>query len=160
MEPRSKIHVDPRVEPERSAYTPDDGNLMALLRDLRDETTTLLRQEVALAKAELSEKMSRMAKHTTSMAVGGVMALGAFGLLLLGITRLLAIGLISAGMSEPVTHWLAPLIVAAVVGLIGIAVLMKGKKALTNEGLAPEKTMETLKEDKDWAKNRMNKVTA
>jgi hypothetical protein len=133
---------------------------MALLRDLRDETTTLLRQEVALAKAELSEKTSRMAKHTTSIAIGGVMALGAFGLLLLAITRLVAIGLISAGVTEAMTVWLAPLIVAAVVGLIGIALLLKGKKALTNEGLAPEKTMETLREDKDWAKNRMNKVTA
>lgn len=160
METRSNIHVGPRVEQERSEFGREDGNLMALLRELRDDTTTLLRQEVALTKAELSEKTSRMAKHTTSIAVGGVMALGAFGLLLLGITRLVAVGLISAGVAEGVTLWLAPLIVAAIVGMIGVALLMKGKKALANEGLAPEKTMETLREDKDWAKNRMNKATA
>jgi hypothetical protein len=152
---RTQMEQDPTLEQRRT-----NGNLISLLRELRDETTTLLRQEVSLAKAELSEKTSRLSKNATLMAVGAVFALGAFGLLLLAIRDLVVVGLVAAGMTAAVTAWLAPLIVAAVVGLIGLALLMKGKKALLREGLAPEKTMETLRADKEWAKHRLNKAAA
>lgn len=152
---RTQMEQDPALAQGRA-----NGNLISLVRELRDETTTLLRQEVSLAKAELSEKTSRLSKNATLIAVGAVFALGAFGLLLLAVTDLVALGLIAAGVTEAVTVWLAPLIVAAVVGIIGLALLMKGKNALSREGLAPEKTMKTLREDKDWAKHRLNKAAA
>lgn len=141
-------------------YQTTNGNsLTTLIRELRDETITLVRQEVALAKAELTEKVSRLTRNAVSLALGGVLALGAFGLLLLALRDLLGVGLVAMGVSQAVAIWLSPLILAIVIGGIGAALIVKAKNAMAAEGIAPQKTIETLREDKDWAKNRLQKTT-
>lgn len=143
-----------RVATPPTTTTQHDHSLSALIRELRDETTTLLRQEVALAKAEMSEKTSRLTRNFIYIALGGVIAYAALVVLLIAVRDLLMVALVNAGFALGTALWLAPLIVGVVVGIIGWAMIAKGKKALSQEGLAPEKTMESLREDKEWIQHR------
>ena len=135
-----------------------DHSLAGLIRELRDETTTLVRQEVKLAKAEMSEKTSRLARNALYVALGGLIAYSALVVLLLAVRDLLTVALVNAGVSSDVALWLSPLIVGVVVGLVGWAMIVKGKKALANGGLAPSKTLETLRDDKEWAKQKLQRT--
>ena len=56
-----------------NSETSQPNSIVGLLQTLRDETTTLLRQEVALAKAEVSENISKTGKHAAALAAGGTM---------------------------------------------------------------------------------------
>ena len=71
-----------RVMTNPETHQPSIGTL---LRDLRDETTTLLRQEVALAKAELKENTSRMTSHALQIAIGGFVSYAGVIVLLIGL---------------------------------------------------------------------------
>ena len=71
--------------------SPNPNSIPTLLRDLRDETTTLLRQEVALAKTEMKENVSRMGSHAAQIAIGGFVAYAGIIVLLIGIGHLLGV---------------------------------------------------------------------
>ncbi|RYD84289.1 MAG: phage holin family protein [Verrucomicrobiaceae bacterium] len=75
-------------------------------------------------------------------------------MILLSIAHLIAGLFIREGMNEGTATFLGFLIVGLVVGAIGGALLAKGIKTLKNKSIAPEKTIETLKEDKAWAQRR------
>ena len=77
--------------------TTTEHSLANLIRELRDETMTLMRQEIALAKAELAEKASRMGKKAIFVGVGGALAGAALIFLLLAFRELLFLGLVKAG---------------------------------------------------------------
>lgn len=132
----------------------EERSIGQLLKELRDETTTLLRQEVDLAKAEMSEKASRTGKNLGSLAVGGGVAfLGALALLAAvtyGLTSIL-----NQFMSVGVAIWLAPLIVGLVLAAIGYSLVQKALAALKQESLTPQRTTQTLQENKEWLKARM-----
>ena len=133
----------------------EERSIGQLLKELRDETTTLLRQEVDLAKAEMSEKASRTGKNLGSLAVGGGVAfLGALALLAAVIYGLTSI--LNQFMSVGVAIWLAPLIVGLVLAAIGYSMLQKALAALKQESLTPQRTTQTLQENKEWLKARMH----
>ena len=123
-----------------------DRPLGELLRDLGDEISTLVRQELALARAEIAEK-SRPAVASAGMFGGGaLLGLGAFGAFTAFLIAAIALAL-------PV--WAAALIVAIVYGAIAGVLAMTGKKKLQQAApLALEQTAETVKEDIEWAKTR------
>ena len=123
-----------------------DKPMPALLRELGDEISTLIRQEMALAKAELAEK-SRPAVQSAGMFGGGaLLGLGAFGALTTFLIAALALAL---------PLWAAALIVAIVYGVIAGVLAMTGKKKLQEAApFAPEQTAQTVKEDIEWAKTR------
>lgn len=133
----------------------EERSIGQLLKELRDETTTLLRQEVDLAKTEMSEKASRVGTNLGSLAVGGGVAfLGALALLaavIYGLTSLL-----NQFMSVGVAIWLAPLIVGLVLAAIGYSLVQKALATLRQERLTPIKTTQTLQENKEWLKARMH----
>ena len=132
----------------------EERSIGQLLKELRDETTTLLRQEVELAKTEMSEKASRTGKNLGSLAVGGGVAfLGALALLAAVIYGLTSI--LNQFMSVGVAIWLAPLIVGLVLAAIGYSMLQKALAALKQESLTPRTTTQTLQENKEWLKARM-----
>ncbi|MBA3312360.1 MAG: phage holin family protein [Planctomycetaceae bacterium] len=140
-----------RCPPERM----DDHRSFAdLLKNLRDETTTLVRQEVALAKTEMSEKAAKFGRNAGYMGVGGVLAHAGAIILLLGLSALLYAGLVEAGLSHMTSGWLAPLIVGAVVAIIGYALAQKAINAFKHETLVPEKTVKSLKENQQWLSNK------
>jgi hypothetical protein len=132
------------------------NSIPSLLRDLRDETTTLFRQEVALAKTEMKENVSRMTNHAVQVAVGGFVAYAGIIVLLIGIGHLLGALLIRAGLDAQVAEWLAPSIVGLLIALIGWAMLAKAKNAIANEDLKPKQTIDSLRENKQWAQSKLH----
>ncbi|MEA2562276.1 MAG: hypothetical protein QOH06_3780 [Acidobacteriota bacterium] len=132
----------------------DDRSLGQILRDLRDETSQLLRQEVDLAKTEMSEKMSRLGTNVGSVATGGAV-LFAGALVLLAALTLGLIALFSQFMDRDVAMWLAPLLVGGVLAFIGYGMVKKALQALKQEGIAPQRTTQSLKENKEWLTAKM-----
>lgn len=136
--------------------TEDHRTLGTLLRDLRDETTTLLRQEVALAKTEMSEKAAATGRNVGYLAAGGmVLLLGAI-FLLLAVTCGVYAALTALDLSPYIAGWLAPLIVGAVVAGIGYVLVQKGLTALKHTSPVPEQTKETLQENKRWLEQKVS----
>ncbi len=132
----------------------DDRSLGQILRDLRDETSTLLRQEVDLAKTEISEKAATVGSNLGSVAIGGAVAF-AGALTLLAALTLGLISLMSEFMSRDVAMWLAPLLVGLVLAAVGYSLIKKALEALKQEGIAPKKTTQSLKENKEWLTSKM-----
>jgi putative Mn2+ efflux pump MntP len=132
----------------------EERSIGQLLKELRDETTTLLRQEVDLAKTEMGEKAARVGTNLGALAVGGGVALlGALALLaavVYGLTSLL-----SQFLPVGVAIWLAPLIVGLVLAFLGYGQIQKALATLRQESLTPRKTTQTLQENKEWLKARM-----
>jgi len=123
-----------------------EQSLGELLADLTREITTLVRQEAALAKAEMSQKAARVGKDVAFLAAGGAVAYAG----LLAIVASLIIMLAQAGMP----WWASALLVGVVVAGLGAFLVWKGLNNLKQEDLAPRQTIETLKEDAQWAKTR------
>ena len=149
-ENRMEHRVENRLEPH------DGRSIPALLRELRDETTVLLRQEVALAKTEISEKAARAGRNTAYLAAGGLVAYAGALFLLLAATAGLLIALEAMGLDREITLWLAPLIVGGIVALVGYGLVQKGITALKHESFVPEKTKESVQENKQWLQDKMS----
>jgi hypothetical protein len=132
----------------------EERSLGQILRELRDESSELLRKEVSLAKVEMSEKASRVGANLGSVAVGGAVAFaGALALLaavVFGLTSLF-----EKFMSPGVAVWLAPLLVGIVLAFVGYGMIQKALAALKHESITPTQTTESLKENKEWLKARI-----
>jgi hypothetical protein len=127
----------------------DDRSLGTLLKELRDEGSTLIRQEVALAKTEMGEKVSRLGTDLASVAVGGGVALVGALTLVAGVAYLLAWAL-SFAMSYALALWIAWLALGAVLAIVGYTMLNRGLSDLKRQSPLPEKTVQSLKEDQQW----------
>lgn len=139
----------------RDEKAKDDRSLGQLLKELTSETTTLLKQEVDLAKTEMSEKASRVGTNLGSLAVGGGVAfLGALALLAAAIYGLTSI--LDQFMSLGVAVWLAPLIIGLILAAVGYSLVKKALETLKRESLAPQKTTESLQENKEWLKEKIS----
>lgn len=131
-------------------------SIPGLLRDLRDETTTLLRQEVALAKTELKENATKLSSHAAQMAVGGFVAYAGIIVLLIGLGHLVGALLVRAGLDADVATWLAPTGVGLIVALIGWMMLAKAKSAIAHDDLTPRQTLDSLRANKQWAQGKLH----
>ena len=125
----------------------DNRSLGELFAELAQETSTLVRQEVTLAKVEVSEKASRAARHLGILAAGGALAYAGLLAIIAGVIYLVA-------EIDVVPLWLAALLVGLVVAIVGYLLVRKGLDALKREDFTPRQTMETLKEDQQWAKDQ------
>ena len=123
----------------------DDRSLGELFSELAQETSTLVRQEVNLAKTEMSQKASRAGRHIGVLAAGGAVAYAGLLAILAGVIMLL---------NEVMPLWLAAVLVGLVVAVVGYLLVRRGLEALKREDFAPRQTMETLKEDQQWAKDQ------
>ncbi len=133
-----------------------DLQIPDLLRQLRDDTTTLVREEIALAKSEMSEKLAVASRNAAYLAVGATIASTAVLLLLMGISYLLGQAFLSRGMDPGLAAFLGFLIVAIIVGAISASMILKAVKTLGDGSLKPEKTAQSLREDKQWAQNKLS----
>ena len=117
-----------------------------LVKELSEQTTTLVRKEIELAKAELSQK-GKVAGEGAGMFGGAAVV----GLLALGTLTTMILALLDKAMDL----WVAALIVTVVYGAIAAVLALTGKDRV-KKGMppAPEQTVETVKEDVQWAKNR------
>jgi uncharacterized membrane protein YqjE len=128
--------------------TPDlgDRRIGELLQELSQQTVMLARQEIELAKAELAEKGKRAGAGAGLMGAAGVVGLVAVGALTTAIL---------AALATAMPTWLAALIVALVYAAVAGALALIGKSRVQEAGPpAPEQTVETVKEDVQWAKTR------
>jgi len=125
----------------------EEKSLGDLFSELANETSTLVRQEVALAQTELTQKATRVGKNVGFLAVGG--AIGYAGLLCILASLIL-------GLSIFIPAWVSALIVGVVVAGIAGFLITSALSALKKTNLAPQQTVETLKEDAQWLKNQMS----
>lgn len=117
-----------------------------LVKQLSEQTTTLVRKEIELAKAELSEK-----GKTAGQGAGMFGGAAVVGLLALGALTTMLIALLDKAMDL----WVAALIVTLVYGAIAAVLAMTGKERVKQATpAAPEQTVETVKEDVQWAKSQ------
>jgi hypothetical protein len=123
-----------------------DRSLGELLKRLSQETATLVRQELDLAKAEVAQKgkvAGAGAGLLGAAGVAGLAALGAFTAFLILVLSLL------------MPAWVAALIVTAIYGAIAAFLAIRGKTKIQEaKPPVPEQTVETVKEDVQWAKTR------
>jgi hypothetical protein len=134
--------VDFRDVPMQGA--PEEGpSLGDLFGDLSRDFTTLMRQEVELAKTELREEAAKAGK--AGGMFGGAAVAGYMCLLLLSFAA-------AWGLSEVIPEGFAFLIVAAVYGIAAAVLFMKGRSQMREVRPVPDETVETLKEDVQWAK--------
>jgi uncharacterized membrane protein len=127
---------------------PADRSLAGLLSDLATGTATLLRKEIHLARAELSQKLGEAAVGMVAIAAGAIIAFA--GLLFLLLAAVF-------GLSLVVPDWAAALIVGGGVTLIGLIALLFGRSRLTARSLAPHRTVQSLRDDVAWAKSQLTR---
>ena len=122
-----------------------DRPIGELLKQLSQETTTLVRQELELAKAEMREKAGKAGPGFGMWGAAGVTALLALG----SLTAFLILALDGA-----MPNWLAALIVGLVYAAVAGVLYLRGKRRVEEAGSpVPQKTIETVKEDVEWAKH-------
>jgi hypothetical protein len=117
-----------------------------LLSDLARQFTLLLRQEMALARAEIVGKIGQVGSASGLVAAGGLIAFAGFICLLAAATL---------GLGKVVEMWLAALIVGAVVVVLGAAVALIGRARLRASNLMPLRTVRSLKDDAAWAREQV-----
>ncbi len=122
-----------------------DRSLGELFSDLSQQTADLIRQEIRLAKVELSAKLSDVGRHAMMIGVAMAFGLAAVVTIAAAITLLL----IEVG----VVAWLAAAITAAVMGLTAYLLAQSGMSALRKKSIAPVETIHSLKETTQWLKN-------
>jgi MFS family permease len=123
-----------------------DRPLGDLVKQLADQTSTLVRQEVELAKAEVAQKGQQAGKGAGLLSAAAVIGLLAAGALTAFLIMLL---------DGALANWLAALIVAVVFGAIAAILALQGRNRIRAATPAkPEQTVETVKEDVEWAKTR------
>jgi len=134
--------------------TQPDRSLGELLKELSSESGELLRKEVELAKTEFSEKASRVGADVGAIALGGGMALaGGLALMLAAVYGLTA--LLDTFLPLGVAVWLAPLIVGAILVFMGYGRIKTALDDLKNTSLAPRQTTQSLQENKQWLKAKI-----
>ena len=125
----------------------EDRSVGELFGQLTQDLSLLVRQEAQLAKSEIQVKVSRATRDLVSLAAGGVVALMG-GLALTAAIILLLVDPIG------LKPWLAALIVAVVFGGGGYLMLQGGLRDLKNVDPTPRRTVESIKEDIQIAKER------
>lgn len=116
-----------------------------ILSDIVDRVQQIVRAEVRLARAEIREELGRAKLAAIFMAIAGLAAVMAIGLALLAAVLALA---------TIWPTWAAALAVAAAIGLLAALLWMAGVRRFRSVHLPPQKTVESVKENIQWAKTR------
>ena len=124
----------------------EDQSLGELFGRLASDTSNLVRQEVSLAKVELTQSARETGRNVANLIIGGAIAYAA--LLTIIASAIMLLGRVLPG-------WSAALLVGLLIA--GIAWLLVGKAlaALRNTDMTPRNTVETLKEDAAWMKQQI-----
>lgn len=136
--------MQPRMNEARRT---DERPLSELFSDLVNETTTLVRNEVALAKVELTQKATKVGTNIGSLVIGG--AIGYAALLAIGAAVILL-------LDRVMPAWLAALIVGVVIAVVAWMLISKAIAELRSMQLKPQETVESLKEDAQWIKDQIS----
>lgn len=126
------------MHPEyRGDVATEERPLGRLLADLLNGVTTLVRQELRLAQAEGSEKL-------TSAAIGVAAILA--GLLIANCALLILLQALVIALADYMPDWLAALVVGGVVAIVAFVAIWQGKRQLSADKLAPRRTIRTVRD--------------
>lgn len=139
------------------AIQSDERSIGDLFSELATETSTLIRQEVALAQSEITLKATRVGTQVGYLAVGGGIAL----LATLSLLTALIIGLgqiisYTAEVSAMTGTWISALVVGLAIGGIAAFLITSALQKLRETNLTPQQTVESLKEDAQWLKDQVS----
>jgi fatty acid desaturase len=140
---RSRTEAKPPHNPQPLEDLRTLGQLFA---DLSREITTLLRQEVQLARAEVTSKIPRLGKDVAFVVAGGAVAYA-------GLLALVATAIIALAYALP--WWLAALIVGVLVTAGGALLAWTGLTAIKKDNPAPRQTLASIKEDVEFVKEQV-----
>lgn len=132
-----------RTTSEAQAAEPSLG---ALLGDLAHESSTLVRQEMTLAKTEMTQKVTQAAENIGVVLLGGAIANAGLVVLLLGLAY---------AVSAYVPLWASALFFATAPIAVGVWTAQRGLEVLGRMSAVPQKTVATLKDNAQWAKEQM-----
>lgn len=122
-----------------------DSSIGDLLKQLSEQTSTLVKQELALARAELEQQGKR-----AGMGAGMLGGAGVAGLLTLGALTATLIGVLDTAMA----FWLAALIVTVLWAAVAGVLALQGRNKIQQATPPAPQTVDTIKEDVQWAKTR------
>jgi uncharacterized membrane protein YqjE len=117
-----------------------------VLQDIVANTQEIFRSEFRLAKAEIREETTKIARSSMPLGIGVLLALYALGFILLAAVHALA---------TVVAAWLAALIVGVTVLVLSIILVSIGRTRLKQVKVVPEKTIGTVKENVQWARHQI-----
>jgi len=129
--------------------------LSELLGGLVGDISSLFRKEIQLAKAEASEKVSQTMHGVVFIAIGGVLALGALGVLLSALVSILAAFFVAQGWDETVASAVSAFIITIIVGLIAWLMINRGISSMKASNLNLNRTAASLGRDADVVKERL-----
>ena len=127
--------------------TRDDRSLGQLFGDLTRQLSTLVRAELDLARTEVTSKAGAVGRDAALVGAGGALVHAGFLALMAAVVLLL----VDVGLEA----WIAALLVGVLVAAIGGFLVQRGRSELQQIDLAPKRTMETLKDDAEWAKEQV-----
>jgi len=125
----------------------DNAGIGELFSRLTADLSKLVRDEVALAKVEITQAVS--SARTAGISMGTAALLGLMAFVMLSFAA-------AWGLAEVLPEGVAFLIVGGVYGLVALALAALGRQRLKTAAPVPEQTVETLKEDVAWAKQQMS----
>ena len=124
-----------------------DRTLGELFSDLSRSLSTLIRQELDLARTEMTARAGRLSRGAAMVGVGGALLYAA----VLGAMAVLVLGLVELGLAP----WLAALVATLIAAVVGAVLVAIGQEALRKADLVPRRTIDTLRDDADWAKEQV-----
>ena len=135
--------------------SPQSRSLGSLFTALSRQLSTLFRRELALARAELSEKVREAGSGLALLTAGGMIILiGLFFIVQAVVFGIVA--LLDLWLPAEIAVWLGPLLVGLAAVLVGWALLSSGRRKLSAETLAMQRTADSLREDTALAKEHLS----
>lgn len=128
---------------ETSSQPRDDRSVGEIVSDVSQNLSTLIRQEMDLAKTEMKQEVAKAGKGAGLL--GGAGLSGYFVLLFLSVALFYA-------LDEVIPDWASALIVAALWGIVAAVLALTGRKAIKETNPQLPETQQTLKEDAQWAR--------
>ena len=117
-----------------------------LLGSVTGDLSTLVQQEITLAKTEIQQTIAQAVKDIVFVVLGGFFAYT-------GLLALIAAAIL--GLANVVAPWLSALIIGGVIALVGVVLLLRGVNNVQNLDVVPERTAQTVKEDVNIVKEKV-----
>jgi hypothetical protein len=134
------------MQQQKMMMVKEEQSLGELFSELMGETSTLIRQEVALAQVEITNKAASAGKNVGYLVVGGAVGYAALLVLLAAVVAVLA---------NFIPFWASALIVAAVVGMTAFMLISSALAELRKTDLTPHESVRSIKEDAKWLKDQV-----
>jgi uncharacterized membrane protein YqjE len=141
------MEYDARSRPGSSGGNQE--SVGTLVSGIVEDLQRIMRGEVALAKTELKEEAAAMGRGAGMLVAGAIVGLVAFIFLMLGVTYLI---------NRWLTMWQSAAIVGAALLVIALILVMSGRSKLSAANLTPTQTIDSLKEDQQWASQQIKSV--